>query len=31
MSCLPDVEGAKPRKTFKVYPIGYSHIDIAEV
>ena len=31
ISRLPDVEGAKPRKKFKVYPIGYFHIDIAEV
>jgi transposase InsO family protein len=29
---LPDVEGDKPaRKKFKSYPIGYFHIDIAEV
>ena len=29
---LPDVEGDKPpKKKFKVYPIGYFHIDIAEV
>ena len=29
---LPDVEGDKPaRKAFKAYPIGYFHIDIAEV
>ena len=29
---LPDVEGDKPhKKTFKTYPIGYFHIDIAEV
>lgn len=29
---LPDVEGAKPaKKKFKTYPIGYFHIDIAEV
>ena len=32
ISRLPDVEGDKPaRKTFKAYPIGYFHIDIAEV
>lgn len=31
ISRLPDVEGAKPRKKFKTYPIGYFHIDIAEV
>src|ERR1700749_2616664 len=29
---LPDVDSDKPaRKAFKVYPIGYFHIDIAEV
>lgn len=29
---LPDVEGDKPpKKTFKIYPIGDFHIDIAEV
>jgi transposase InsO family protein len=29
---LPEVEGDKPaRKSFKSYPIGYFHIDIAEV
>jgi transposase InsO family protein len=29
---LPDVEGDKtPRKRFKAYPIGFFHIDIAEV
>lgn len=29
---LPDVEGARPaKKKFKSYPIGYFHIDIAEV
>ena len=32
ISRLPDVEGDKPiRRKFKVYPIGYFHIDIAEV
>lgn len=31
ISRLPDVEGSKPKKTFKAYPIGYVHIDIAEV
>ncbi len=32
ISRLPDVEGDKPvRKKFKTYPIGYVHIDIAEV
>ena len=29
---LPEVEGDKPgRKAFKAYPIGFFHIDIAEV
>lgn len=29
---LPDAEGSKPsKKKFKAYPIGYFHIDIAEV
>jgi transposase InsO family protein len=31
ISRLPEVEGDRPRKTFKRYPIGYFHIDIAEV
>jgi hypothetical protein len=32
ISRLPQVEGSKPaRKAFKRYPIGYFHIDIAEV
>jgi transposase len=32
ISRLPDVEGDKPaKKKFKFYPIGYFHIDIAEV
>jgi transposase InsO family protein len=32
ISRLPDVEGDRPRrKKFKSYPIGYFHIDIAEV
>src|SRR5437868_1896158 len=32
ISRLPDVEGTKPaKKKFKTYPIGYFHIDIAEV
>ena len=32
ISRLPEVEGNKPvRKRFKTYPIGYFHIDIAEV
>jgi transposase InsO family protein len=31
ISRLPSVEGDKPRKKFKTYPIGYFHIDIAEV
>lgn len=32
VSRLPEVEGDKrPRKSFKAYPIGFFHIDIAEV
>ena len=32
ISRLPDMEGSKPvKKKFKKYPIGYFHIDIAEV
>jgi len=32
ISRLPDTDGAKPtRKKFKSYPIGFFHIDIAEV
>jgi len=31
ISRLPEVEGEKPKKKFKAYPIGYFHIDIAEV
>jgi transposase InsO family protein len=32
ISRLPEVDGEKPtRKTFKSYPIGYFHIDLAEV
>ena len=32
MSRLPDVEGDKPdKRKFKTYPLGYFHIDIAEV
>ena len=31
MSRLPDMAGDRPKKRFKTYPIGYFHIDIAEV
>ena len=32
ISRLPDIDGNKPvKKKFKVYPIGYFHVDIAEV
>ena len=31
ISRLPDTNGAKPKKKFKADPIGYVHIDIAEV
>jgi hypothetical protein len=31
ISRLPDVEGGKGiKRKFKIYPIGYFHIDIAE-
>ena len=31
ISCLPSAEGSRPRQKFKVYPMGYLHIDFAEV
>lgn len=31
ISRLPEVQGDKPKRAFKRYPIGYFHIDIAEV
>jgi hypothetical protein len=31
ISRLPEVEGSKPKAAFKAYPIGFFHIDIAEV
>ena len=32
ISRLPDIDGDKPKRTrFKAYPIGYLHIDIAQV
>lgn len=32
ISRLPEVEGDKPtKKKFKAYPLGYFHVDIAEV
>ncbi len=31
ISRLPSLDGDKPKKRFKAYPIGYFHIDIAEV
>lgn len=31
ISRLPEVEGEKPKTRFKAYPIGYFHIDIAQV
>ena len=32
ISRLPEVDGDKPaKKTFKAYPLGYFHVDIAEV
>ena len=30
-SCLPTAEGTRPRRKFKAYPLGYIHIDFAEV
>jgi hypothetical protein len=30
ISRLPSAEGEKAKKTFRAYPIGYFHIDIAE-
>ena len=31
ISRLPNTEGTRPRQPFKAYPIGYIHIDLAEV
>src|SRR3954470_1567867 len=31
ISRLPELEGKKPKQPFQTYPIGYFHIDIAEV
>jgi transposase InsO family protein len=31
VSRLPSVEGPRPRRKFKAYPIGYFHLDLAEV
>src|SRR5437588_12694175 len=31
ISCLPTAEGPRPRKKFRSYPLGYIHIDLAEV
>src|SRR3954468_2632515 len=31
VSCLPTAEGTRPRRKFKAYPMGYVHIDLAEV
>jgi transposase InsO family protein len=31
ISRLPEVEGNKPKKKFKRYPIGYVHVDIAQM
>src|SRR5260221_783969 len=31
VSCLPQTEGTRPRQKFKAYPMGYLHIDFAEV
>lgn len=31
ISRLPNAEGTRPRQAFKAYPVGYIHIDFAEV
>jgi transposase InsO family protein len=31
VSRLPTVDGTRPRRPFKAYPLGYIHIDLAEV
>jgi hypothetical protein len=31
MSRLPSVEDSPPRRQFRAYPLGYVHIDLAEV
>src|SRR6202140_188644 len=31
ISCLPTAEGTRPRLKFKAYPLGYIHVDLAEV
>ncbi len=31
VSQLPQAEGTRPRRKFKAYPMGYIHIDLAEV
>jgi hypothetical protein len=31
ISRLQEAEGARPRQAFKAYPLGYIHIDFAEV
>lgn len=31
ISRLPEVQGEKPKRAFKPYPIGFFHIDIAEI
>ena len=31
ISRLPTTEGTQPRRRFKDYPLGYVHIDLAEV
>jgi transposase InsO family protein len=31
VSCLPHAESTRPRQKFKAYPMGYLHIDFAEV
>ena len=31
MSRLPNTDGTRVRRKFKLYPIGYIHVDLAEV
>src|SRR5947208_15895222 len=31
VSCLPSAEGTRVRRKFKSYPLGYVHVDLAEV
>src|SRR5215470_3616285 len=31
ISRVPSAEGTRPRRRFKAYPLGYFHVDLAEV